>query len=70
MAGQAVFLVNFFWSMFKGRAAEENPWQCTTLEWSAPSTASPEVSRGPYEYGVPGEDDFLPQAKEKQFSRE
>ncbi len=70
IAGQIIFLVNLFWSMFKGSAAEANPWECTTLEWTLPSPApskgfgdhEPIVAHGPYEYSIPGEDkDFLMQ---------
>lgn len=70
IAAQVIFLVNFFWSIFKGRNAGPNPWGCTTLEWTLPSPAPtqgfgenrPEVNHGPYEYSVPGmEADFLPQ---------
>jgi cytochrome c oxidase subunit 1 len=32
-AAQLVFLFNFFWSMFKGAPAPENPWESTTREW-------------------------------------
>jgi cytochrome c oxidase subunit 1 len=59
IAGQAIFLVNFAWSLFKGRVAEANPWGATTLEWTVPSppphgnfAAQPVVSRWAYEYGV------------------
>jgi cytochrome c oxidase subunit I len=67
---QIPFLINFFYSMFRGKKAEENPWNATTLEWTTPSPPPhgnfggkyPEVHRGPYEYGVPGRDkDFWPQ---------
>jgi cytochrome c oxidase subunit 1 len=70
IAGQVIFLVNFFWSMFRGRAAGPNPWNCTTLEWTLPSPTpargfgenKPEVNHDPYEYSVPGmEADFQPQ---------
>ena len=74
IAGQFLFLVNFFWSMFKGAPAGDNPWQCTTLEWRLSSPpprhgfgdAVPVVKHGPYEYGTPGfsnraADDFLMQ---------
>lgn len=70
IAAQVVFLVNFFWSMFKGRPAGSNPWNCSTLEWTLPSPApahgfagtKPQVNHGPYEYSVPGmETDFLSQ---------
>jgi len=67
--GQIPFVINFFWSMFKGRVAENNPWQANTLEWSAPSPpphgnflTAPAVYRGPYVYSSPDtEDDWLPQ---------
>jgi cytochrome c oxidase subunit 1 len=66
---QLPFLVNFCWSMKGGARVDENPWQATTLEWTAPSppphgnfAALPVVRRGPYEYSVPGAAaDFTPQ---------
>jgi cytochrome c oxidase subunit I len=68
---QIVFIVNFFWSMMKGRKTRENPWDATTLEWDAPSPPPhgnfaqvPTVYRGPYEYSVPGAaTDFTPQSR-------
>ena len=58
-AVQLLFIVNLFWSWRRGRAAGSNPWQATTLEWAPPPAS---VSRGPYEYSVPGEaQDFSPQ---------
>jgi cytochrome c oxidase subunit 1 len=68
---QILFFVNFFWSLFAGKKAEQNPWHANTLEWEAPSPPPhgnfgeiPTVYRGPYEYSVPGmSDDFLPQAQ-------
>lgn len=58
---QIPFIVNFFYSMFKGAKSEENPWQATTLDWACPSppphgnfTTPVTVYRGPYEYSVPG----------------
>ncbi len=67
---QLPFVINFFWSMFAGERVGQNPWNATTLEWSAPSPPPhgnfdtvPVVARGPYEYSVPGEkDDFSMQA--------
>ncbi|PYV84737.1 MAG: cytochrome c oxidase subunit I [Acidobacteria bacterium] len=61
-AAQIIFLVNFFWSLFKGPKAPQNPWDATTLEWTVPSPPPhdnfagkiPVVHHGPYEYGVPG----------------
>jgi cytochrome c oxidase subunit 1 len=71
---QILFLVNYFWSMFKGKKCEAlNPWQANTLEWSAPSPPGhgnwegelPEVHRWPYDYNHPDEKDgdFTPQWK-------
>jgi cytochrome c oxidase subunit 1 len=62
IAVQFVFVFNLFWSMKKGKKAEINPWQATTLEWTVPSPpphdnfggATPVVNHGPYEYSVPG----------------
>jgi cytochrome c oxidase subunit 1 len=66
---QLPFIVNFFSSIKWGAAVDENPWEATTLEWSAPSppghgnfVTEPVVYRGPYEYSVPGSArDFTPQ---------
>ena len=67
---QIPFIINFFWSVSRGRKVNsDNPWEATTLEWQTP-TPPPhgnfdkriEVYRGPYEYSVPGhEKDFTPQ---------
>jgi cytochrome c oxidase subunit I len=59
---QVIFYFNFFWSMFKGKKASENPWEATTLEWTTASPPPhdnfagviPTVYRGPYEFAVPG----------------
>jgi cytochrome c oxidase subunit 1 len=69
IAFQPVFLFNFFYSMFKGKVADANPWRANTLEWAAPSppphgnfAEMPVVYRGPYEYSVEGRDeDYWPQ---------
>jgi cytochrome c oxidase subunit 1 len=61
-AVQLLFLINLFWSLFKGKKASDNPWQATTLEWTVPSPPPhdnfsgkiPVVYHGPYEYSVPG----------------
>jgi cytochrome c oxidase subunit 1 len=63
------FLINFFYSLFRGPKAPRNPWNSTTLEWTLPSPpghgnfeTTPTIYHGPYEYSVPGmEEDFLPQ---------
>jgi cytochrome c oxidase subunit 1 len=66
---QIPFIVNFLMSIRGGKVVDRNPWQATTLEWSAPSppghgnfVTEPIVYRGPYEYSVPGATrDFTPQ---------
>jgi cytochrome c oxidase subunit 1 len=59
---QFLFVFNFFWSMFKGERASDNPWEATTLEWITATPPPhdnfggrvPTVYRGAYEFGVPG----------------
>jgi cytochrome c oxidase subunit 1 len=58
---QIPFIINFFSSIWWGKVVDRNPWEATTLEWSAPSppghgnfVTEPIVYRGPYEYSVPG----------------
>jgi cytochrome c oxidase subunit 1 len=66
---QIPFIINFFSSLKWGAAVDKNPWEATTLEWSAPSPpghgnflTEPVVYRGPYEYSLPGAaKDFTPQ---------
>ena len=66
---QIPFIINFFASLKWGTLVDRNPWEATTLEWSAPSPpghgnflTEPIVYRGPYEYSVPGAArDFTPQ---------
>jgi cytochrome c oxidase subunit 1 len=75
---QAIFFVNFWWSMFKGKKAPLNPWEDNGLEWTLPSPAPhgnweapPTVYRGPYEFSVPGmSEDYLPQTKKLPTDRE
>src|SRR5437868_3642034 len=58
-AAQFVFVFNFFWSMFKGKMATANPWNSTSLEWTASSPpppgnfegGRPVVNHGAYLYG-------------------
>ncbi|MCC6571960.1 MAG: cbb3-type cytochrome c oxidase subunit I [Chitinophagales bacterium] len=69
--GQLIFLVNFFWSIKRGRKSTQNPWQANTLEWTSPIEGIhgnwegdlPEVHRWPYDYSRdPNSDvDFIPQ---------
>ncbi|MBG6235244.1 cytochrome c oxidase subunit 1 [Pedobacter sp. CAN_A7] len=67
---QVAFLWNFFYSIFRGKKAIQNPWQANTLEWTAPVEhihgnwpgEIPTVYRWPYDYSKPGaEEDFIPQ---------
>jgi cytochrome c oxidase subunit 1 len=70
VSAQAIFIFNFFWSMFKGRKASDNPWEATTLEWTTATPPPhdnfggrvPTVYRGAYEFSVPGApDDYVMQ---------
>jgi cytochrome c oxidase subunit I len=62
IGAQFIFVINLFWSMFKGPKASDNPWEATTLEWTTATPpphdnfggVTPVVNHGPYEYGVPG----------------
>ena len=67
---QLIFVFNFFYSMYRGKKAVQNPWGSTTLEWTAPVEhlhgnwpgEIPTVYRWPYDYGKPGADeDFIQQ---------
>ncbi len=67
---QLFFLWNFFYSIFKGKKATQNPWESNTLEWSTPVKhihgnwpgEIPTVYRGPHEYSRPDrESDYFPQ---------
>ena len=68
--GQIAFLFNFFYSIFRGQKAPQNPWKSNTLEWTTPVEHMhgnwpgelPTVHRWPYDYSKPGaEEDFIPQ---------
>ncbi|MGA0817320.1 MAG: cytochrome c oxidase subunit I [Schleiferiaceae bacterium] len=67
---QLIFIFNFFYSMWRGPKAPQNPWKSNTLEWTTPVEhihgnwpgAIPEVHRWAYDYSKPGHDeDFVPQ---------
>ena len=68
--GQLLFLFNFFYSIYRGPKAPQNPWNSNTLEWTTPVEHMhgnwpgdlPIVHRWPYDYSKPGaEEDFIPQ---------
>jgi len=68
-AAQFLFLLNFFYSIWKGRrVTTPNPWRANTLEWTTPIKPGhgnwpeeiPEVFRSPYEYSKDGKD-YIPQ---------
>ena len=70
-AVQILFVVNFFYSIFKGRkVAGNNPWQANTLEWTTPLVPGhgnwtgeiPAIHRWPYDYSKDGRD-FIPQTE-------
>lgn len=67
---QFIFIINFFYSVFRGPVAVQNPWRATTLEWTTPVEhihgnwpgELPVVHRWPYDYSRPDkEEDFIPQ---------
>ena len=69
-AAQLPFILNIILSLINGEKVGRNPWDSTTVEWSAPSPPVPhanfegplEVYRAPYEYSIPGaKKDFSPQ---------
>jgi cytochrome c oxidase subunit I len=60
---QVLFVVNFFWSIWKGRkVTTANPWEANTLEWTTPINPGhgnwgdklPVVHRWCYDYGKDG----------------
>jgi cytochrome c oxidase subunit 1 len=60
-AAQLIFTFNLVYSRFNGPKASLNPWECTSLEWSTPSSPPPfdnfggqhpVVHHDPYQYGV------------------
>ncbi|MDA9151252.1 cbb3-type cytochrome c oxidase subunit I [Schleiferiaceae bacterium] len=68
---QLIFIFNFFYSMWRGPKAPQNPWRSNTLEWTTPVEhihgnwpgEIPEVHRWAYDYSKPGyEEDFVPQS--------
>ncbi|MXW63914.1 MAG: cytochrome C oxidase subunit I [Bacteroidetes bacterium SB0662_bin_6] len=68
---QIPFIVNLLISLKKGKAATDNHWDATTIEWSAAPSPPvghgnfhdlPQVYRDPYEYSHPDHDeDYWPQ---------
>ncbi len=71
-AAQILFVINFFYSIWKGRKVTTmNPWDANTLEWTTPIRPGhgnwvgeiPEVHRWPYDYAKEGKDgkDFIMQ---------
>lgn len=67
---QWIFMWNFFYSLFRGKKATQNPWKSNTLEWTTPVEPGhgnwpgeiPAVYRWPYDYSKPGaKEDFIPQ---------
>jgi cytochrome c oxidase subunit 1 len=67
-----LFLLNVAWSLVRGKRAERNPWQATTLEWTAASPPphgnwdgpDPVVQRWPYDYSThPGASDYAGQTE-------
>tara|TARA_B100001287_G_scaffold42046_1_gene31128 strand:+ start:1204 stop:2967 length:1764 start_codon:yes stop_codon:yes gene_type:complete len=70
VVAQLIFFFNFFYSVFSGQKASQNPWQANTLEWTTPVEhvhgnwygKIPTVYRWPYDFSKPGKEmDFVPQ---------
>ena len=70
VVAQVIFFFNFFYSVFRGPRASQNPWKANTLEWTTPVDhvhgnwigEIPTVYRWPYDFSKPGKDqDFVPQ---------
>ena len=71
--GQLPFVVNFFWSLVRGPAAAQNPWQVGGLEWTCADSPPgphnfaviPTVLHGPHEFSNPAvvDKDWLGQAE-------
>lgn len=78
---QIPFLINFAVSIRRGKRVSSNPWEATTLEWSAAPTPPvphgnfpkiPEVYRDPYEYSVPVDGKvraFVPQGEKAKSGK-
>lgn len=69
-AAQVIFFFNFFYSIYRGPRASQNPWSSNALEWTTPVDpihgnwpgAIPTVYRWAYDYSRPDKDvDFIPQ---------
>ena len=67
---QLIFIFNFFYSIWRGPKASQNPWRANSLEWTTPVEHLhgnwpgdvPVVQRWAYDYSKPGyEEDFVPQ---------
>ena len=69
-SAQLIFIFNFFYSIWRGPKASQNPWKANSLEWTTPVEHLhgnwpgdvPVVHRWAYDYSKPGYDeDFVPQ---------
>ncbi len=78
-AVQIIFFFNFFYSIFRGKVASQNPWRSNTMEWTTPVERIhgnwpgdiPEVHRWAYDYSKPGmKEDFVSQITELQDGEE
>ena len=76
---QFIFLYNLIHSRYWGKAAPDNPWEATSLEWSTPTPPPfdnfggkhPVVYHDPYQYGLKSSTgDYLMQASPEQVATE
>jgi cytochrome c oxidase subunit I len=78
ITAQFLFLINFLWSLFKGKkVTSDNPWEATTLEWTISTPPPhdnfagkiPTVYRGAYEFSVPNaKRDFIMQSNSDEMA--
>jgi cytochrome c oxidase subunit 1 len=74
---QLPFIINFFWTLWRGKKTPENPWHATTVEWDTPTppphgnfSRPVQIHRGPYEYSVPGHSaDFTMQTQPEKGAK-
>jgi len=75
-AVQLIFIFNLIYSRFKGPKAPDNPWECTSLEWTMPSPPpwnnfggkDPIVYHDAYQYGIEGSSgDYVMQDSPEQI---
>ena len=65
---QWIFIWNFFYNIFKGRKATQNPWRSNTLEWTAPINPG-HGGRARFRRSIAGRTIIVSQVLNKTLSR-